>query len=59
MKLVLGEWWTDVEGTTGQDGTFSARGFLGDYRVTVRRGAESREYAVQLPREGTTLDIVW
>jgi hypothetical protein len=59
VKLVLDEWWTDVEGTTRQDGTLSVRGFLGDYRVTVRRGAESKEYTLRLPLEGTTLEVVW
>ncbi|MBS1877496.1 MAG: endo-1,4-beta-xylanase [Acidobacteria bacterium] len=31
--LIYRQWWTDVTGTTGVDGTFRTRGFLGDYDV--------------------------
>ena len=31
--LIYREWWTDLEGTTGEDGVFRARGFLGQYEV--------------------------
>lgn len=34
-NLVYGEWWTDVQGTTGPDGVYRVRGFLGDYDVDV------------------------
>ncbi|MGA2327764.1 MAG: endo-1,4-beta-xylanase [Bryobacteraceae bacterium] len=34
-NLVYGQWWTDVEGDTGHDGVYRARGFLGDYDVQV------------------------
>jgi uncharacterized protein (TIGR03437 family) len=33
--LVYREWWTDVSGKTGDDGTFRVRGFLGDYEVEI------------------------
>lgn len=58
-KLVWGDWWTQQEGMTTQDGTYSVRGFLGDYRVTVRRGTKTRQYNVKLPHEGTKLEVVW
>lgn len=58
-KLVRGEWWTNAESTTGEDGTVSIRGFQGDYSITVQYGAEQREYSVKLPPEGTTLAIEW
>ncbi|HWB83064.1 MAG TPA: endo-1,4-beta-xylanase [Bryobacteraceae bacterium] len=35
MNLVYKQWWTDVTGTTGADGTFRTRGFLGDYDIDV------------------------
>ncbi|MGH9663633.1 MAG: endo-1,4-beta-xylanase [Bryobacteraceae bacterium] len=35
MDLVYKQWWTDVIGTTGADGAFRTRGFLGDYDVDV------------------------
>ncbi len=32
--LIYREWWTEVEGVTGEDGVFTVRGFLGDYEVS-------------------------
>ncbi len=37
-KLIKGKWWTTVELKTGTDGSAALRGFLGDYRITVRAG---------------------
>ena len=34
--LTTKEWWTNADLTTGDDGTATTRGFLGDYEVTVR-----------------------
>jgi GH35 family endo-1,4-beta-xylanase len=34
--LVFKEWWTNADGKTGRDGAYRTRGFLGDYRITVR-----------------------
>ena len=39
--LVYKQWWTSVDGKTDAAGTFATRGFLGDYEVTVTRGAAS------------------
>ena len=48
--LIYREWWTDVEGLTGEDGVFRTRGFLGEYEVesvgltkplVLQRGAEN------------------
>lgn len=58
-KLVRGDWWTEQEGPTVQDGTYSVRGFLGDYRVTVRHGTKTQQYNLKLPRQGTKLEVVW
>ena len=33
--LIYNQWWTDVTGTTGSDGIYRTRGFLGDYDVTI------------------------
>jgi endo-1,4-beta-xylanase len=33
--LIFSEWWTNVSGTSGKDGTFSAPAFYGKYKVTV------------------------
>lgn len=58
-KLVRGDWWTQKEGLTAKDGTYSVRGFLGDYRVMVHHGTKTREYNIKLPREGTKLEVLW
>jgi len=33
--LIFREWWTNVSGTAGSDGTFSASVFYGKYRITI------------------------
>jgi uncharacterized protein (TIGR03437 family) len=33
--LIFHQWWTDVSGTTGSDGVFRTRGFLGDYDIDI------------------------
>ncbi len=38
LDLVRGEWWTQTSGQTDSDGTWSARGFKGDYRITTLIG---------------------
>jgi GH35 family endo-1,4-beta-xylanase len=37
-KLIKGAWWTKTSVQTGPDGTAALRGFLGEYRITVRVG---------------------
>ena len=37
-KLIKGQWWTNTQLQTGADGAAAFRGFLGDYRITVRSG---------------------
>jgi endo-1,4-beta-xylanase len=37
-KLIKGAWWTTAHLQSGADGTAALRGFLGDYRITVRVG---------------------
>ena len=37
-RLVKGKWWTKTRLHSGADGTAAFRGFLGDYRITVRTG---------------------
>jgi GH35 family endo-1,4-beta-xylanase len=40
--LVFHQWWTDVSGTTGPDGVYRTRGFLGDYDVEITSGGDTR-----------------
>ena len=58
MDLVLGEWWTDVTGVTGDDGSFATRGFLGDYRITITVGGSDKAIVVKLVQPATTTLLV-
>lgn len=58
MDLVLGDWWTDVTGTTDEDGAFSVRGFLGDYGVAVTIGEKKKSTVVTLVPPATTTLVV-
>jgi endo-1,4-beta-xylanase len=40
-KLIKGAWWTTTRVQTSADGTAALRGFLGDYRITVRIGEKT------------------
>lgn len=40
-KLIKGAWWTKTSVQTGTDGMARVRGFLGDYRITVRNGGKT------------------
>jgi GH35 family endo-1,4-beta-xylanase len=39
-RLVKGAWWSAAQVRSGPDGTAGFRGFLGDYRLTVRAGSK-------------------
>jgi len=56
--LVLGKWWTRADGFSAADGTFSTRGFLGDYDVKVTAGNRSQSSKFFLPHDGRAVDIV-
>jgi endo-1,4-beta-xylanase len=60
LDLVFRRWWTDTTGVTGPDGSWSVRGFLGDYAVEVRVGEASFTKTVRLtsPQDTTILDVV-
>ncbi len=55
--LVMTKWRTNTDGTSGADGDYGVRAFLGEYLITVT--AEGRTYSqkVRLPREGCTTDF--
>jgi uncharacterized protein (TIGR03437 family) len=42
--LIYKQWWTDIQGQTGPDGVFRARGFLGGYDVDVTANGTTRTY---------------
>jgi len=57
MDLVLKTWWTDAQGTTGSDGSFRTRGFLGDYEVVVKVNGVSRTLSAKVCRGGSLLKV--
>jgi GH35 family endo-1,4-beta-xylanase len=56
-QLVTEAWWTREKGTTGANGDYATRGFLGSYEVTVTKGDQSTTQTVELTKEGETLTI--
>jgi GH35 family endo-1,4-beta-xylanase len=56
--LVLDDWWTDASGAADAEGRFSTRAFLGDYRVSAFRGADSAFSEVRLGKAGTAVDLI-
>ena len=53
LDLVTKEWWTNLDGVTDARGRFTARGFCGDYEVTVEHGGKTVSRRVALPQAGT------
>lgn len=52
-SLVLDEWWTDEEFTTGADGEVATRAFLGKHKVTVTVGERTAEMELELTDSAT------
>jgi hypothetical protein len=57
MDLVFREWWTDVNATTGPDGSWTTRGFLGDYTITVTAGGKEKSALVKLAKPASTIEV--
>lgn len=59
QDLVTEQWWTDVSGQTDGLGAYTARGFLGDYVVTVSaHGAAEKVHVTMDSRSGATMTVV-
>lgn len=56
--LVFHKWMTNADGKTDAHGTFSIRGFLGEYEIDVKAGGKSKTMRVSLPKEGARLECV-
>ena len=56
-KLLFEDWWTDVEGTTGDDGLFQTRGFAGTYTVTTKVDGTSYQTTATLGPDGATVEL--
>jgi GH35 family endo-1,4-beta-xylanase len=57
-EMVYGKWWTRETGITGDDGTYSVRGFLGDYEIEVTAGGRTASGQASLLKEGTVVPVV-
>lgn len=58
QDLVFKKWRTTVNGKTGAQGTFAARGFLGEYEIEVKAGGKSKTIRASLPKEGAKVECV-
>lgn len=56
--LVFHDWWTNAEGTTGSEGSYQVRGFLGSYEVTVKSGSKTKTVSASLTNAGLQLPVV-
>jgi endo-1,4-beta-xylanase len=58
QDMVFKKWWTNTTGKTGGQGTFAARGFLGEYDIEVKAGGKTKTVHVSLPKEGAKAECV-
>lgn len=56
-QLTQQQWHTSEEGQTDASGTFAARGFLGDYILTIQSPQKWHTENIQIVRGGKTLEI--
>lgn len=57
-ELVTKTWWTNADGRSDAKGSYATRGFLGDYEITVSRGAQRKVVKTSLAKNGRTLRVV-
>ncbi len=55
---VLDQWWTREEGETDSDGSYSVRGFMGDYEITVTTDTSTNSLTLTLPDAGTSVEVM-
>lgn len=55
--LIFGEWWTNADGATSSDGTYSIRAFLGDHEIEVIVAGGSVRRTVTLKANGAAITI--
>jgi len=51
-ELIFTRWWTDARGITGDDGVFRARGFRGEYDITVTMNGQTKTVTANLSGSG-------
>lgn len=57
IDLVHRAWKTNIEGTTGTQGEYKTRGFLGDYEITVSHNGKAKTTKVSLGKNGQALTV--
>jgi len=57
-RLIHEEWQTSTTGVTDREGRFALRGFLGEYRLTIRTPDGEIEREVKLVRDGPSEIVV-
>jgi hypothetical protein len=57
-RLFLRDWWSREEGTTGEEGEWSGRVFLGEHDVVVGVGERSVSRRVRVSRGGEGVEVV-
>jgi GH35 family endo-1,4-beta-xylanase len=58
QDLQFKAWWTEVSGKSGGDGLLKARGFLGDYEVTVKAGGKTKTVPLKLEKQGASVTLL-
>lgn len=59
IDLVFGEWWNDFNGKSNESGSFSERGFYGDYQVSAKlNGIETSTEFSLLKNEDSAFTLI-
>ena len=57
-RLIHKTWWTNTTGKTRQQGIFSTRAFLGNYKITVTKGGRTAEAHTKISWNESGITIV-
>lgn len=57
IDMLTKTWWTNADGATSADGTYSTRGFYGDYEVTISQGSRAQTTRLKL-QPGAALQTI-
>ena len=57
LDLVNKKWWTNASLETAADGTARARGFLGDYEITITHNGATKTIPAKLTKDGAKIAV--